>query len=132
MIIRIGLTIHGLYLTTHSQSIHELKYDNDIEKAGSIFADVVSLLSLAKDVVQAARAVGAIDAVLAKFTKATATIGEGKGIMLEAKEGENTVQIFRDAGDGKPKLLYTDTDVAAMEKSIEEGGKLPNTGSDHL
>ncbi|KAK7446457.1 hypothetical protein CaCOL14_010866 [Colletotrichum acutatum] len=103
-------------------SIHELTYDNDIEKAGSIFADVVGLLSLAKDVATAAKAVGAVDAVLAKFGKTAATIGEGKGLMLEAKEGENTVQIFRDTGDGKPKLLYTDSDVAAMEKSIEEGG----------
>ncbi|KAL2877622.1 hypothetical protein SGCOL_007151 [Colletotrichum sp. CLE4] len=103
-------------------SIHELTYDNDIEKAGSIFADVVGLLSLAKDVATAAKAVGAVDAVLAKFGKTVATVGEGKGLMLEAKEGENTVQIFRDTGDGKPKLLYTDSDVAAMEKSIEEGG----------
>ncbi|KAJ0115348.1 hypothetical protein J7T55_012626 [Diaporthe amygdali] len=103
-------------------SIHELSYDNDIEKAGSVFADVVSLLSVVADVARAARAVGAVDMVLAKFGKATATIGEGKGLMLEAKEGENTVQIFRDGGDGKPKLLYTDSDVAAMEKSIEEGG----------
>jgi len=101
-----------------------LSYNNDIEKAGSIFADVVGLLSLANDVAAAAKAVGAVDAVLAKFTKSSATIGEGKGLMLEAKEGENTVQIFRDAGDGKPKLLYTDSDVAAMEKSLEEGGKL--------
>ncbi|KAL2282473.1 hypothetical protein FJTKL_10567 [Diaporthe vaccinii] len=104
------------------KSIHELSYDNDIEKAGSVFADVVSLLSVVADVARAARAVGAIDQVLARFGKATATIGEGKGLMLEAKEGENTVQIFRDGGDGKPKLLYTDSDVAAMEKSIEEGG----------
>lgn len=73
---------------------------------------------------RAARAVGAVDQVLARFGKATAAIGEGKGLMLEAKEGENTVQIFRDGGDGKPKLLFTDSDVAAMEKSIEEGGKL--------
>ncbi|KAK7742488.1 hypothetical protein SLS63_000052 [Diaporthe eres] len=102
-------------------SIHELSYDNDVEKAGSVFADVVSLLSVVADVARAARAVGAVDQVLARFGKATATIGEGKGIMLEAKEGENTVQIFRDGGDGKPKLLYTDSDVAAMEKSIEEG-----------
>ena len=70
---------------------------------------------------------GAVDQVLARFGKATAMIGEGKGLMLEAKEGENTVQIFRDGGKGEPKLLYTDSDVAAMEKSIEEGGKLPFT-----
>ncbi|OHE97095.1 hypothetical protein CORC01_07536 [Colletotrichum orchidophilum] len=103
--------------------IHELTYDNDIEKAGSILADVVGLLSLVKDVATAAKAVGAVDAVLAKFGKTAATVGKGKGLMLEAKEGENTVQIFRDTGDGKPKLLYTDSDVAAMEKSIEEGGE---------
>lgn len=115
----------------YCQSIHELSYDNDIEKAGSVFADVVSLLSVVADVARAARAVGAVDQVLARFGKATATIGEGKGLMLEAKEGENTVQIFRDGGDGKPKLLYTDSDVAAMEKSIEEGGKLPLAGLVH-
>ncbi|KAG6366869.1 hypothetical protein INS49_001050 [Diaporthe citri] len=110
------------FKTFDCQSIHELSYDNDIEKAGSVFADVVSLLSVVVDVARAARVVGAVDQVLARFGKATATIGEGKGLMLEAKEGENTVQIFRDGGDGKPKLLYTDSDVAAMEKSIEEGG----------
>lgn len=103
-------------------SMHELTYDNDIEKAGGVFADVVSLLSVAGDVARAARAVGAVDQIMARFGKVTATIGEGKGLMLEAKEGENMVQIFRDGGDGKPKLLDTDTDVAAMEKSIEEVG----------
>ena len=76
------------------------------------------------DVARAARAVGAVDQVLARFGKATATIGEGEGLMLEAKEGENTVQIFRSDENGQPKLLYTDSDVAAMEKSIEDGGKL--------
>ncbi|KPM38660.1 hypothetical protein AK830_g7922 [Neonectria ditissima] len=101
-------------------SVKELNYNNDVEKAGGIFADVVGLLSVAMDVAKAAKAVGAVDALVAKFTKSAATIGETEGLMLEAKEGSNTVQVFRDDGTGQPKLLYTDTDVAAMEKSIEK------------
>lgn len=73
--------------------------------------------------VNAAKAVGAVDAVLAKFGKATATLGETEGIMLEAKGEEGAaVQIFRNNGDGKAQLLHTDTEVAAMEKSIKENG----------
>ena len=91
-----------------------------------MFADVVTLLSAAADIAKAAQAakfVGGVKAILAKFRPRTMKAGEGiGGILLEATEGENTVQIFRDAGDGKPMGLYTQEDVDALQHSIADEG----------
>ena len=84
-----------------------------------MFADVVSLLFAAADVakaIQASKFVGGIKKVLVKFKPRPLTAGEGiKGMVIEVTEGPNTIQIFRDAGDGKPMGLYTQRDFDALQ-----------------
>ena len=91
-----------------------------------MYADVVTLFFAAADIVKAAKAakfVGGVKAILAKFRPQSIEAGKGiKGIMLEATEGSNTVQIFRDVGDGKPMGLYTQRDVDALQESITDEG----------
>lgn len=91
-----------------------------------MYADVVTLFFAAADIVKAAKAakfVGGVKAILAKFKPKTIEASKGiKGIMLEATEGSNTVQIFRDVGDGKPMGLYTQRDVDALQESITDEG----------
>ncbi|KAK1980209.1 hypothetical protein LZ30DRAFT_690093 [Colletotrichum cereale] len=125
--LQIGVTlsvavVNGQIDTTVEWNVKELSYENEIEKAGSIFADVVSVLSLTKDILKASQSIRAVHSVLARFSKATATIGETEGIILKAQEGKNTIQIFCDSGDGNPQLMHTDSDVAAIEQSIEKSG----------
>ena len=91
-----------------------------------MFADVVTLLSAAADIVkvaQAAKFVGGVKAILAKFRPRPLRASEGvKGIVLEAIENKNTVQLFRDAGDGKPMGVYTDEDFNGLHQSIADEG----------
>ncbi|KAK1982983.1 hypothetical protein LZ30DRAFT_822057 [Colletotrichum cereale] len=103
-------------------SIQEFTYENAAEKTGAIFADVVDLLSLVKDIPEAQKVVGAADQVLKGFKKVATAMGGSKGVMLEAKHGKNAVQIFRNAGDDKPLPLYTNDDVKSMEKSVRFNG----------
>ncbi|KAK7542102.1 uncharacterized protein J3D65DRAFT_674007 [Phyllosticta citribraziliensis] len=96
----------------------------DIEKAGSIFADVVALLSAVGDVAEAAKAAqfvgsGAVKAILKKFRPRPAIAADGvSGYVIEAKQGGNTVQIFRDAGDGQPLGIKTKEEYKEMKKSV--------------
>lgn len=91
-----------------------------------MFADVVSVLFAAADIakaVQAAKFVGGIKTVLAKFRPRPLTATEGvKGMVIEATEGANTIQIFRDAGDGKPMGVHTQQDFDALQQSIADEG----------
>ena len=93
-----------------------------MEEAGAVFAEIVSLLVTAADLVKAAKAaksVGGVKAILAKFTPRSLTVAEGvNGMVLEATNGPNTVQLFREVGDGKPMGLYTQEDFAAFQQPI--------------
>ena len=108
------------------QPIENIPLDGDIEQAGSVYADVVSLLFAVADiakVAEAAKFVGGIKTLLAKFIPRSLKAGEGVGgIVLEATEGSSTVQIFRDAGDGKPMGLYRQEDFDALQQSIHDEG----------
>ncbi|KAL6153291.1 hypothetical protein ACJQWK_11661 [Exserohilum turcicum] len=101
--------------------IAPLPLNSDIERAGNIFAEIVSLLWVVGDIAKAAKAaefVGFMDAVMAKFKpKAWGTKG---GSVLEATEGSNTVQIFNNYGDGKAAPLFTDSAISEMEKTTSE------------
>lgn len=102
-----------------------------MEEAGAVFAEIVSILITAADVLKAAQAakfVGGVKALLAKFSPRSLTVAEGvNGMVLEATNGPNTVRLFREVGDGKPMGLYTQEDFAAFQQSIGEEGssKMP-------
>lgn len=47
-------------------------------------------------------------------------LGKEEDLVLEAVEGENTVQIFRDAGDGSPALIKTEGEGEAVAREVYE------------
>lgn len=102
--------------------------NGDVEKAGDIFADVVGLLFPAADLaeaVQSAKFVGAIQTVISKFVAKTAPkdlLAEGMYLEATGPAGD-VVQVFRDAGDGKPMGVYTQGDVNALTESIGKEGR---------
>lgn len=109
-----------MFATWDNSSVPQLELNTPFEKAGSIFADVAMLLSAVGDVAEAAKAVSAVDWVMGKFGLKAAELGKEEGLVLEAVEGENTVQIFRDAGDGSPALIKTEGEGEALAREVDE------------
>lgn len=109
-----------MFATWDNSSVPQLELNTPFEKAGSIFADVAMLLSAVGDVAEAAKAVSAVDWVMGKFGLKAAALGKEEGLVLEAVEGENTVQIFRDAGDGSPALIKTEGEGEALAREVDE------------
>lgn len=109
-----------MFATWDNSSVPQLELNTPFEEAGSIFADVAMLLSAVGDVAEAAKAVSAVDWVMGKFGLKAAELGKEEGLVLEAVEGENTVQIFRDAGDGSPALIKTEGEGEALARGVDE------------
>lgn len=109
-----------MFATWDNSSVPQLELNTPFEKAGSIFADVAMLLSAVGDVAEAAKAVSAVDWVMGKFDLKAAELDKEEGLVLEAVEGENTVQIFRDAGDGSPALIKTEGEGEALAREVDE------------
>lgn len=109
-----------MFATWDNSTVPQLELNTPIEQAGSIFADVAMLLSAVGDVAEAAKAVSAVDWVMGKFGLKAAELGKEEGLVLEAVEGENTVQIFRDAGDGSPALVKTEGEGEALAREVDE------------
>lgn len=109
-----------MFATWDNSSVPQLELNTPFEEAGSIFADVAMLLSAVGDIAEAAKAVGAVDWVMGKFGLKAAELGTEEGLVLEAVEGENTVQIFRDAGDGSPALVKTEAEGEALAREVDE------------
>ena len=89
---------------------------------------MVSILFAAADAAKlgldAIKYVGAAEAVMARFSARPLTAEGLDGFVLEAKEGENTVQIFNRYQDGRPQPLFTESAVEDMrEATAEQGGK---------
>ncbi|KAK7537581.1 hypothetical protein IWX46DRAFT_251666 [Phyllosticta citricarpa] len=104
------------------EPVKNLPLYGEIEEAGSIFADVVSILFAAADlakVVQATKYIGKVGEIISKF----APRSYGKGKILEAKgPSGGTVQIFNDYGDGKPVTFFTDAAIKDVKETTEEFG----------
>ncbi|KAI3400995.1 hypothetical protein diail_700 [Diaporthe ilicicola] len=109
-----------MFATWDNSTVPQLEMNTPFEQAGSIFADVATLLSAVGDVVEAAKTVSAVDWVMGKFGLKAAQLGKEEGLVLEAVEGENTVQIFRDAGDGSPALIKTEAEGEALAREVDE------------
>lgn len=109
-----------MFASWDNSSVPQLELNTPFEEAGSIFADVAMLLSAVGDVAEAAKAVSAVDWVMGKFGLKAAELGKEEGLVLEAVEGENTVQIFRDAGDGSPALVKTEGEGEALAREVDE------------
>ncbi|KAK8244690.1 hypothetical protein HDK90DRAFT_165977 [Phyllosticta capitalensis] len=106
--------------------IPNIPLQGDIEKAGNIFAEVVTLLSAAADVAKAAKAAkfvgsGGVKAILKKFRPRAAVAADAvEGYVIEAKEGGNTVQIFRAGSDGEPVGIKSKAEYKDLKRSIGE------------
>ncbi|KKY30335.1 hypothetical protein UCDDA912_g09721 [Diaporthe ampelina] len=109
-----------MFDTWDNSTVPHLDPSTPFEQAGSIFADVAMLLSAVGDVAEAAKAVGAVDWVMGKFGLKAAELGTEEGLVLEAVQGENTVQIFRDAGDGSPALIKTEAEGEAVARQVDQ------------
>ncbi|KAK8195447.1 uncharacterized protein BKA78DRAFT_342277 [Phyllosticta capitalensis] len=103
------------------EPIKNLPLYGEIEEAGSIFADVVSILFTVGDIakaVQASKYIGRIGEIMGKFLPRS----YGKGKILEASAPEGTIQIFNDYGDRKPVSFFTDAAVEDVKKTTTEFG----------
>lgn len=109
-----------MFATWDNSTVPQLEMNTPFEQAGSIFADVAMLLSAVGDIAEAAKAVSAVDWVMGKFGLKAAELGRDEGLVLEAVEGEKTVQIFRDAGDGSPALIETEAEGEALAREVDE------------
>lgn len=109
-----------MFATWDNSTVPQLELNTPFEEAGSVFADVAMLLSAVGDIAEAAKAVSAVDWVMGKFGLKAAELGKEEGLVLEAVEGENTVQIFRDAGDGSPALIKTEGEGEALAREVDE------------
>ena len=104
--------------------IKPLDYDNDIEKAGSIFADVVFILDGVASISEAVKGATAMNGFLGKFaTKNVATAELKSGYYLEAQGSEGIVRIYRDLGDGKPGPIATELEKNTLKRSTQQAGK---------
>ncbi|POS70736.1 hypothetical protein DHEL01_v210870 [Diaporthe helianthi] len=102
-----------------NSTVLELEMKTPFEQAGSVFADVAMLLSAVGDLAEAAKAVSAVDWVMTKFGLRAAQLGKDEGLVLEAVQGENTVQLFRNAGDGSPALIGTEAEGEALAREVD-------------
>lgn len=109
-----------MFATWDNSTVPQLELNTPFEEAGSVFADVAMLLSAVGDIAEAAKAVSAVDWVMGKFGLKAAELGKEEGLVLEAVDGENTVQIFRDAGDGSPALIKTEGEGEALAREVDE------------
>ncbi|KAK7520019.1 hypothetical protein IWZ03DRAFT_127373 [Phyllosticta citriasiana] len=98
--------------------IPTIPYNGEIETAGGIFADVVSIIFAVNDLAQAAGAakwVGRIGEVMTYFKPKAS----GAGKILEAEGKGGKVQLFNDYGDGKPVPWYTEQSINDLKSSTE-------------
>ncbi|KAK8170488.1 hypothetical protein BC567DRAFT_210281 [Phyllosticta citribraziliensis] len=104
------------------EPVKTLPLYGEIEEAGSIFADVVSILFAVADLakaVQASKYIGKMGEIISKFVPRS----YGKGKILEAKSpsGE-TIQIFNDYGNRQPVTFFTDGAVTDVKETTEQFG----------
>ncbi|KAK8157175.1 hypothetical protein IWX90DRAFT_508880 [Phyllosticta citrichinensis] len=104
------------------EPVKTLPLYGEIEEAGSIFADVVSILFAVADLakaVQATKYIGKMGEIISKFVPRS----YGKGKILEAKSpsGE-TIQIFNDYGNRQPVTFFTDGAVKDVKETTEQFG----------
>ncbi|KAG8159917.1 hypothetical protein KVR01_010554 [Diaporthe batatas] len=109
-----------MFATWDNLTVPHFDPSTPVEQAGSIFADVAMLLSAVGDIAEAAKATSAVDWVMSKFGLKAAQLGKEEGLVLEAVQGENTVQIFRDAGDGKAALIETEAEGEALAREVDQ------------
>jgi hypothetical protein len=105
------------------QLYRPLEYSNNIEEAGSIFADIILILDGVGEVADAVKAVTAVDRVVVGFVPKNApTDLLSQGYYLETSGANGVVRIYRDAGDGSPAALVLDTDRVTIQQSLKESG----------
>ena len=89
---------------------------------------MVTILFAAADALKlganAVKYVAGAKSVMARFISRPLTAEGLGGFVLEAKEGESTVQIFNHYKDGKPQPLFTESAVGDMQDAtVEQGWK---------
>ncbi|KAN0083464.1 hypothetical protein V8E54_002552 [Elaphomyces granulatus] len=103
------------------QLFRPLEYSNNIEEAGAIFADIILILDGVGEVAEAVKAVTAVDRVVVSFVPKNApTDLLSQGYYLETSGANGVVRIYRDAGDGSPAALVSDTDRVTLQQSLKE------------
>lgn len=82
------------------------------------------LIDGAGEIAEAVEAVVAVDRIAAGFAvKNVPTDLLSEGYYLESVGSKGTVRIYRDAGDGSPAALVTETDRASLQQSIKQSGE---------
>lgn len=101
-----------------------LEYQNKIEHAGGIVADIAQLVIPVADLAMEAKAAGLLDGILVKFTAKSAkeVLAEGEFLEAQTVDGD-VVQIFKNKGDGTPAGLFGDLDSESLLESMRETGK---------
>lgn len=127
-----------LILLIYLQPIPHIPLYGASEKIGSVFADVVALVFVVGDAIEAAKAAqfvgsGAVKAVLEHFKPRLATAAEGvDGYFLEAKSNGNTVQIFREGTNGEPVGIGSKEEYKDLKESTGEHGMLLHMTSKYM